>query len=152
MSRHHPWRTGLLVAVNVMSLALYKTTPFCPSMNKLMYPLSESLGTLINECNFRSGSTCASLAFSVSLVKGSLTLCKACMVFPFGKFTILIEGPILGNLSDVRTKCDVAPESTIIACPFLLKRRSSNCQIFCLVVSCCFTGSSSSSVLASGAQ
>ncbi len=94
-------------------------SPPTPSMNKVMYPSSASLGTLTNECAFRSGSTCASLALSDSCSNGSFAVCDACMVAPFGKFTILFEDPMIGRLSDVRTKCDVAPESTTIECPLL---------------------------------
>ena len=54
----------------------------------------------------------AFLASSESDLNGSMVVWVACIADPSGKFTTLLESPVMGKFSSGQTKLEVAPEST----------------------------------------
>ena len=133
----------------------------------VVYLFSAILLTLRSDL-VRPGNMFASLASSDSCSNGSCAAPDAFKVESSGRYTVILDDPVLGKLSPSVTKCDVAPESIIMLSSFLCHfnscRRSillfhlldlgccccvADCTIF---ISSSFIVNSSSSVSSSGVQ
>ena len=74
--------------------------------------------------------TSAFLASSESDSNGSVVVWVACIVDPSGKFTTLLESPVMGKFSSGQTKLEVAPESTTMVDAFHWKVCAYSCVGF----------------------
>jgi hypothetical protein len=128
----HPWSTGGLLVVVVSVPSLCTVTPSFSGWNIAVYPLFDSLCTLINDC-CRCGSGCASLAFLLSSWNGMDVL------FVVQRVSRWLDGlffyfPSSGKSMSSLQKCDVALESMTICFSCFLAFLLSNFKIWCFLV------------------
>jgi hypothetical protein len=108
----YPWSTGVLLVVIVSVPFLCTVTPSFSGWNIVMYPLFDSLCTLINDC-CRCRSMCASLALLICQ-NGRDILFVIRWVSTLGRWTVLFDFPSSGKSMSLLQKCDLAPESMTI--------------------------------------
>lgn len=95
----HPWRTGLLDAVNVKNPALYTAIPLSALWKMVVYLALARPGTLIKEWFFSTSNTCATLTGVFSCQNWNSAVLLAHMIVPLGNATPLPEWPMHGRLS-----------------------------------------------------
>jgi len=152
VSARHPWSSAGSDVSMVIVPSLWIVTPSSLGWKTVVYPSSATFPTLNNDfC--RLGSTSTLVAGVGRVGHGSTAFWEPLMKLPSGNHTCLFDGsPVLGKSMVSVAKCDVAPESTIIASSFLLVVVWPNARFVCSTMLLSSSSSSSSSIVDSGAQ